>query len=92
MIDREWVDGDDAELEDRAYSTGFTEGMDSLAGPMRSMLSDLAEALREEMEVHDEPSQHLITSVRDWALELYDLGILTEDDKDAYLDMTSEED
>lgn len=92
MIDREWVDGDDAELENQAYSTGFTEGMDSLAGPMRSMLCDLAEALREEMEVHDEPSQHLITSVREWALELYDLGLLTEDDKDAYLDMTSEED
>lgn len=88
MIDREWVDGDDAELENEAYSSGFTEGVDSLAELMRSMLCDLAEALREELEVHDEPSQHLMTSVREWALELYGLGLLTDYDRDAYLDMT----
>lgn len=88
MIDREWEDGDDAELESKAYTAGFSYGVDSMAGPMRSMLCDLAEALREELEVHDEPSQHLVTSVREWALELYDLGILTDFDRDAYLDMT----
>ena len=91
IIDREWQDGDDSALEDEAYSAGFTKGMDSLAGAMRSMLCDLAEALREEMEVHDEPSQHLISSVREWALELYDLGLLTDFVRDAYLEMTGDE-
>ena len=91
IIDREWQDGDDSAMEDEAHSAGFTEDMDSLAGPMRSMLCDLAEALREEMEVHDEPSQHLISSVREWALELYDLGLLTDYDRDAYLEMTGDE-
>jgi len=26
MIDREWEDGDDSALEDKAYSDGFSEG------------------------------------------------------------------
>ena len=28
VIDREWEDGDDAELENEAYSAGFSEGFD----------------------------------------------------------------
>jgi hypothetical protein len=92
MIDREWVDGDDAELENQAYSAGFTEGKESLSNDMLLMLSDLGEALREEMEVHDEPSQHLVESVRSWSVRLHELGFITDDERNVYLSMTGEED
>jgi hypothetical protein len=91
IIDREWQDGDDAELEDAAYSAGFTEGKDSLADDMRLMFFDLAEALREELEIHDEPSQHLVESVGSWALRLHELGFMSDEDKTHYFDITGYE-
>ena len=65
---------------------------DSLADDLRLMFFDLDEALREEMEVHDEPSRHLVESVGSWALRLHNLGLLSEDDKTHYLDMTGMDD
>ena len=91
IIDREWQDGDDSALEDEAYSAGFTEGKDSLADDMRLMFFDLAEALREELEVHDEPSQHLVESVGSWALRLHELGFMSDGDKKYYFQMTDME-
>lgn len=91
-FDKEWEDGDDAELENESYSAGFSEGKDSLADDLRLMFFDLDEALREEMEVHDEPSRHLLQSVGSWALRLHLLGIMTDEDKMHYLDMTGMED
>ena len=84
-FDKEW-------LENEAWYAGFTEGKDSLAEDLRLMFFDLDEALREEMEVHDEPSRHLVQSVGSWALRLHNLGLLSEDDKTHYLDMTGMED
>ena len=91
IADKEWQDGDDAELEDAAHSAGFTEGKDSLADDMRLMFFDLAEALREELEVHDEPSQHLVESVGSWALRLHELGLMSDEDKAHYFDITGYE-
>ena len=88
VIDMEWEDGDDAELENEAYSAGFSEGKDSLADDMRLMFVDLAEALREELEVHDEPSAHLVECVGSWALRLHELGLMSDEDKKHYFDMT----
>jgi len=92
MIDKEWEDGDDAELENEAYSAGFTEGKDSLADDMRLMFVDLAEALREELEVHDEPSAHLVEAVGSWALRLHELGLMSDEDKMHYFDMPNMQD
>lgn len=92
VFDKEWQDGDDSELENQAYSEGFTEGKDSVSNDMLLMLSDLAEALREELEVHDEPSAHLVESVRAWSVRLHELGFMTDDERDVYLSMTGEED
>ena len=91
IIDKEWEDGDDAELENEAYSAGFSEGKDSLADDMRLMFVDLAEALREELEVHDEPSAHLVECVGLWALRLHELGLMSDEDKMHYFDMTNME-
>ena len=91
IADKEWQDGDDAELEDAAHSAGFTEGKDSLANDMQLMFFDLAEALREELEVHDEPSQHLVESVGSWALRLHQLGLMSDEDKMHYFDITGQE-
>ena len=66
--------------------------MSTFAEDLRLMFFDLDEALREEMEVHDEPSRHLLQSVGSWALRLHNLGLLSEDDKMHYLDMTGMED
>ena len=90
-FDKVWEDGDDAELENEAYSAGFTEGKDSLADDMRLMFVDLAEALREELEVHDEPSQHLVECVGLWALRLHELGLMSDGDKKYYFQMTDME-
>lgn len=76
MLDKEWEDGDDSALEDEAFSAGFTEGKNSLAGEMRSMYHDLFTALSEEMEVHEEPSLHLVESVHNWSQVLHGLGVL----------------
>ena len=65
---------------------------DSFADDLRLMFFDLDEALREEMEFHDEPSQHLVEAVGSWALRLHNLGLLSEDDKMHYLDMTGMDD
>jgi len=92
MIDKEWEDGDGAELENEAYSAGFSEGKDSLADDLRLMFVDLSEALREELEVHDEPSQHLVECVGLWALRLHELGLMGDEDKKHYFDMTGMED
>lgn len=91
VIDREWQDGDDAELENEAFSAGFTEGKDSVADDLRLMFVDLAEALREELEVHDEPSQHLVECVGLWALRLHELGFMSDEDKKHYFEMTGME-
>jgi hypothetical protein len=90
-FDKEWQDGDDAELENEAYSAGFSEGKDSLADDMRLMFVDLAEALREELEVHDEPSAHLVECVGLWALRLHELGLMSDGDKKYYFQMTDME-
>ena len=58
---------------------------------MRLMFFDLAEALREELEVHDEPSQHLVESVGSWALRLHELGLMSDEDKAHYFDITGYE-
>jgi len=88
--DQEWEDGDDAELENQARSAGFSEGKDSLRNDMRSMFFALAEALSEEMEVHDEPSLHLIESVHDWSLTMLGHGFLSDDEFDGYHEMVNE--
>jgi len=92
VFDKEWEDGDDAELENEAYSAGFSEGEDSVADDLRLMFVDLVEALREELEVHDEPSQHLVECVGLWALRLHELGFMSDEDKKYYFDMTGMED
>jgi len=79
-FDREWQDGDDSQLEDAAYSAGFSEGKDSLAGDMRLMYNDLRSALYEEMEVHEEPSLLLVESVHNWSVQLHSLGILSAEE------------
>jgi hypothetical protein len=84
--DQEWEDGDDSELEDAARA----EGKESLRNDMRSMFFALAEALSEEMEVHDEPSLHLIESVHDWSLTMLGHGFLSEDEFDIYHEMINE--
>ena len=86
-LDREWQDGDDSAMQDEAWQ----EGRDSLANDMRLMFFDLAEALREELEVHDEPSQHLVESVGSWALRLHELGFMSDEDKMHYFDITGQE-
>lgn len=91
VFDREWQDGDDSAMEDAAYSAGFSEGKDSLADDMRLMFFDLAEALREELEVHDEPSLHLVECVGSWALRLHELGLMSDEDKMHYFDMAGVE-
>ena len=95
-FDREWQDGDDAELENEAYSSGFSEGYSEALSvrndDLRLMFFDLDEALREELEVHDEPSRHLLEAVGSWALRLHLLGVLTDEDKMHYLEMTGMED
>lgn len=104
-FDREWQDGDDSALYDRGYDDGYKQAIvDSqksekrldasgkMADDLRLMFFDLDEALREELEVHDEPSRHLLEAVGSWALRLHLLGIMTEEDKMHYLDMTGMED
>ena len=88
--DQEWEDGDDSELEDAARSEGFAEGKESLRNDMRSMFFALAEALSEEMEVHHEPSLHLIESVHDCSLTMLGHGFLSEDEFDIYHEMINE--
>jgi len=81
---------DDQEWEDAARSAGFTEGKESLRNDMRSMFFALAEALSEEMEVHHEPSLHLIESVHDWSLTMLGHGFLSDDEFDIYHEMINE--
>ena len=87
IANKEWKDGDDSAMVDKAWQ----EGRDSLADDMRLMFFDLAEALREELEVHDEPSQHLVESVGSWALRLHNLGLMSDEDKMHYFDITGQE-
>tara|TARA_B110000503_G_C6888557_1_gene305743 strand:- start:131 stop:433 length:303 start_codon:yes stop_codon:yes gene_type:complete len=89
-FDKEWQDGDDAELENAALSEGFTEGKESLRNDMRSMFFALAEALYDEMEVHHEPSVQLIESVHDWSLTMLGHGFLSDDEFDGYHEMVNE--
>lgn len=39
-----------------------------------SLYADLEWALIQELELLSEPSEHLMTSVREWAIALYDAG------------------
>ena len=84
VFDKEWEDGDDSALEDAAYSAGFSEGFsegkDSFADHMRLMYADLRCALWEEMEVHEEPSLHLVESVHNWSVRLHSLGVLDSEE------------
>ncbi len=104
-FDREWQDGDDSALYDQGYDDGYKQAIvdsqnsdkrldasSKMADDLRLMFWDLDEALREELEVHDEPSRHLLDAVGSWALRLHLLGIMTEEDKMRYLDMTGMED
>lgn len=87
VIDKEWQDGDDSAMQDEAW----LEGRLSAQSDLRLMFFDLAEALREELEVHDEPSQHLVESVGSWALRLHQLGLMSDEDKAHYFDITGME-
>ena len=80
----------DNELENESYSAGFTEGRDSLSGDLRLMFVDLVEAFREDMlEVH--PSSHLTFSVGLWALRLNQLGLMSDEEKMAYFELSGME-
>jgi hypothetical protein len=87
---KEWEDGDDAELENEAYSAGFSEGKDSLSDDLRLMFADLAGALLEEMEVHDEPSLHLVEGVHGWSLRLLELGFLSDSEFELYHELVND--
>ena len=87
IIDREWQDGDDSALQDEA----FQDGRLSMHADMRLMYNDLRSALWEEMEVHEEPSLHLVESVGSWALRLHELGFMSDEDKTHYFEMTNME-
>lgn len=90
VFDKVWEDGDDSALEDEAFSAGFTEGKNSLAGDMRLMYRDLQTALWEEMEVHDEPSLHLVESVHNWSQVLHGLGVLDAEEYDDAQELLAE--
>jgi hypothetical protein len=45
IIDKEWQDGDDAELEDKAYSAGFSEGIEYVQNRLAFALTNVKEAL-----------------------------------------------
>lgn len=45
IIDREWQDGDDAELENEAYSAGFTEGIEHIQNRLAFALKNVQEEL-----------------------------------------------
>jgi hypothetical protein len=47
MIDREWVDGDDAELENQAYSDGFSESLENARHRLATALESIQKALAE---------------------------------------------
>lgn len=59
---------------------------------MMDIYADLEWALVQELEVHDEPSQHLLSSVREWAIALYNLGDgpMTREHYDSAMKMTEE--
>ena len=86
IIDREWQDGDDSAMEARA----FEEGQESILNMMRLMFWDLHTALYEEMEVHDEPSLHLVESVHDWSVQLHKIGVLTREQFDDVQDIIAD--
>jgi len=103
-FDREWQDGDDSALYEEGYDAGYKQAivdsqksekrlgaLSAHADDLRLMFFDLDEALREELEVHDEPSRHLLEAVGSWALRLHLLGLLTDEDKKHYFDMTNME-
>ena len=82
-FDKEW-------LENEAWYAGFTEGKDSLSGELRLMFVDLVEAFREDMlEVH--PSSHLTFCVGLWALRLNQLGLMSDEEKMAYFELSGME-
>lgn len=74
-FDKEWKDGDDSAMEDAAYADGRL----SMYSDMKMMYEDLRCALWEEMEVHEEPSLHLVESVHNWSVRLHSLGIIDEE-------------
>jgi hypothetical protein len=63
---------------------------ENLVDDVRLMFFDLVEGLREEMEVHDEPSLHLVESVHDWSLRLLELGILSDIEFEVYHELVNE--
>ena len=57
---------------------------------LRSMFWDLHTALVEEMEVHDQPSLHLVESVHDWSVTLRGMNVLLDDEFDDVHEMINE--
>lgn len=45
VFDKEWVDGDDAELENQAYSDGFSEALENARHSLVTALENVKEAL-----------------------------------------------
>lgn len=86
MIDREWQDGDDTAMQDEAYQDGRL----SMYAEMRLMYRDLQTALWEEMEVHEEPSLHLVESVHNWSVRLHSLGVLDAEEYDDAQELLAE--
>ena len=86
VFDREWQDGDDTAMQDEAYQDGRL----SMYAEMRLMYRDLQTALWEEMEVHEEPSLHLVESVHNWSVRLHSLGVLDAEEYDDAQELLAE--
>tara|TARA_S200002703_G_scaffold112330_1_gene97873 strand:- start:660 stop:893 length:234 start_codon:yes stop_codon:yes gene_type:complete len=56
------------------------------------LYGDLEWALVQELEVHDEPSQHLLSSVQEWAIALYEggNGPMTKEHYDSAIELTKQ--
>ena len=86
VFDKVWEDGDDTAMQDEAYQDGRL----SMYAEMRLMYRDLQTALWEEMEVHEEPSLHLVESVHNWSVRLHSLGVLDAEEYDDAQELLAE--
>lgn len=86
VFDKVWEDGDDSAMQDEA----FQDGRLSMHSDMRLMYRDLFTALSEEMEVHEEPSLHLVESVHNWSVRLHSLGVLDAEEYDDAQELLAE--